>query len=107
MLPEVTVSVVFLEIPPEAAVMVVEPAAIEVARPALLIVATPGFEELHVTDVVISFVVLSVWVPVAVNCCLAPQIMLGLPGVTDIAARVAEVPVGVEGIPSPPPPLLP
>jgi hypothetical protein len=55
----VTVNVVFPEILPEVAVMVVEPAAIEVASPALLMVVTPVFEELHVTDDVISFVVLS------------------------------------------------
>jgi hypothetical protein len=55
----VTVNVVLPETLPEVAVMVVEPAAIDVASPALLMVATPVFEELHVTDDVISFVVLS------------------------------------------------
>ncbi len=52
----VTVSVVEPEMPPDTAVIVVEPVATEVARPlepaALLIVATPVLEELQVADAV-------------------------------------------------------
>jgi hypothetical protein len=76
------------EILPKVAVMVVEPAAIDVASPAVLIVATPVFEELHVTDDVISFVVLSEYVPVAVNCCVAPVAMLALAGATVMETSV-------------------
>ena len=50
------------------AVMVVVPAATVVARPALLIVATEVLDELQATVVVISWVVPSKNVPVAVNC---------------------------------------
>ena len=61
--PPVTVSVAALEIPPDAAVIVVEPAATEVANPlepaALLMVATPAADELQVTAVVRFCVVLS------------------------------------------------
>ncbi len=51
---EVTVRVVKFEIPPDVAVIVVEPPATAVASPlepaVLLIVATEGSDELHVTD---------------------------------------------------------
>ncbi len=43
------VSVAEPDMPPEAAVMVVDPSATDVARPALLMVALPVSDELHVT----------------------------------------------------------
>ena len=52
---------------PDAAVIVVRPEATAVASP-LLTVAAPVLDELQVTDAVKSCVVLSVNVPVAVNC---------------------------------------
>ena len=59
----VTFKVIGPEMPPNVAVIVVLPAAAEVANPreatALLTVATPGLEELQVTDVVRFCVVLS------------------------------------------------
>jgi threonine dehydratase len=55
----VTVRVVLPERLPEVAVIVVEPAATDVASPALLMVATAVFEELHVTDEMMSLVLLS------------------------------------------------
>ena len=64
----VTVSVVDPDMPPDVAVIVVEPAATEIANPILLIVATAGMAELQVAAVVRSCVVLSEYVPVAVNC---------------------------------------
>jgi hypothetical protein len=39
-----------------------------VARPPLAIVATLGLDEVHVTEAVMFWVLLSVYVPVAVNC---------------------------------------
>lgn len=67
-----TVRVVVAEMLPEVAVIVVDPAATDVARPldpaALLIVAAPVLEEDQVTDAVRFWVVLSEYVPVAVNC---------------------------------------
>src|SRR2546422_11648394 len=75
------------------------PAATDVANPcdpaALLIVATPVADELQVTWVVRSCVVLSLKVPVAVNCCFVPFAMLGFVGVTAIEVRVAAVTVSV------------
>ena len=67
----VTVRVVVPETVPRVAVIVVEPTATDVASPlepaALLIVATDPAEELHVTTNVISCVVASEKVPVAIN----------------------------------------
>ena len=92
---EVTVRVVLPEILPEVAVMVAVPAATAVARPLLLTVATDVLDEVQVTCVVISWVVPSEYVPVAVNCWVVPAGMLGLAGVTDMEDRVAEVTVRV------------
>jgi hypothetical protein len=68
----VTVSVVDPETLPDAAVIVVVPAAADVANPllpaALLMVATPVEEELQVTVFVRFCVVLSEYVPTAANC---------------------------------------
>ena len=59
----VTVSVVFPETRPDDALIVVEPAATDVARPfdpdALLTAATPGDDELQVTEEVRSWLELS------------------------------------------------
>jgi hypothetical protein len=91
----VTVRVVFTEIVPEVAVMVAVPAVRAVARPLLLIPATVVLDELQVTCVVISRVVPSEKVPVAVNCWVAPPGTLGLAGVIAIEDRVPEVTVRV------------
>ena len=64
-----TVRVAFPVILPEVAVMVAVPLATAVAKPVLLlIVATEVLDELQATVVVISWVVPSKNVPVAVNC---------------------------------------
>jgi len=83
-----TVRVAFPEALPEAAVMVAEPAPTDVASPALLIVAIDISEELHVTCVVRSCLLLSEKIPVAVNCCLVPRAMLGFVGVTSMETNV-------------------
>lgn len=93
-----TVSTVPPETPAEAAEMVVVPAATPVARPALT-VATEGALELQLAEAVRSLVVLSLKVPVAVNCwvaAVAPNVMDGLDGVTWMETSV--------GLPPPPPP---
>ena len=54
-------------IAPKAASIVVCPTATALASPVVLIVATPGADELHVTLVVRSWVLPSLYVPVAVN----------------------------------------
>ena len=87
------------DIVPDVAVIVVEPTAAEVASPlepaALLMAATPVADEFQVTAVVRSCVVLSEYVPVAVNCLVVPLTMLGLVGVTAMDTSVAGVTVNV------------
>ncbi len=56
---EVTVKIMVPEMLPDLAVIVAVPAAAPVAFPELLIAATEVFDELHVTDAVISLVLLS------------------------------------------------
>ena len=79
--------------------MPVVPTAAAEARPfepeALLTVAMLVSEEAQVTTEVRSWVVLSVKVPVAVNCSVSPLAMLGLGGVTAIDTSVAAVTVSV------------
>src|ERR1700737_387443 len=93
----VTVSVVVPLIEPKAAVIVEEPAPTPVASPVLLIVAAAIFDELHTTEFVMSFVELSEYVPVALNCTVAPLVMDGLTGVTAMESREAWIPVPVSG----------
>ena len=75
-----TVNVVEPEMLPSVAVIVLLPTASGVAKPlefaALLIVAVTVLEELQVTVEVISFFVLSEYIPVAVNCFVAPSAIL-------------------------------
>jgi hypothetical protein len=95
-LAEVTVRVVLPETVPEVAVMVVAvPIAMAVAKPLLSTVAANGLEELQVTCIVISWVVPSEKVPVAVSCWVVPPGTLGLAGVIAMEDRVAEVTVRV------------
>ena len=72
------------EILPEMALMVAVPAARAVARPPLLTVATDVSDDLQVTCVLISWLVPSEYVPVAVKSLEFPAAMLGLAGATDI-----------------------
>jgi hypothetical protein len=89
----VTVSVVEPAIVDDVAVIVEVPAAEPVARPAAVIVAVAAFDELHVAVVVRFWVVPSLNVPVAVNCCVAPLVIEGFAGVTAIDCNVAAVTV--------------
>jgi hypothetical protein len=95
-----TVREVAPETPPDAAVIVVEPAAIAVASPSATIVATPVFEDVHDTEVVRSCVVLSEYVPVALNDWDVPTAMFEFAGVTAMETSVFVV---VEPPPPPPP----
>lgn len=82
---DVTVKSVAPEMSPDVAVMVVIPVEIPVvAIPAALMEALAGTDEVQTTDVVKSCVVLSVYVPMAVNCWVVPAAMLGVTGVTAI-----------------------
>ena len=82
------------------AVMVVVPARDEVTNPlepaVLLIIATVVSEELQIMEVVIFFIELSEYLPVAVNCSVVPRGMLGFVGVTVIEESVTV------GVPDPP-----
>ena len=95
----VTVSFVLPETVPEVAVIVVLPAETEVARPlepaVLLTAATAVLDEFQVTDEVISWLVLSEKIPLAVNCLVVPSSMLGLVGETWMETSVAVVTVSV------------
>src|SRR5207248_1089350 len=80
----VTLSVAVAETLPEVAVIVVVPAETPRANPLVgevsLIIATAGFDELQVTLPVIVCELLSLNVPVAINCCLVDEAIVGLVG---------------------------
>jgi hypothetical protein len=100
------VSVVDPVMPPEAAVIMVEPVveAAAVTRPCeaeeLLMVAIPAFDESQTTAEVIYCLLLLEKVPIAVSRVVVPGAMTGLAGVTAIEVRV----IGGPGIIPPPPP---
>src|SRR5713101_7774321 len=77
---------------PLVAEIVEVPAPTAVAKPVTLIVATPGVTEAH-TALVSTCVELSLNVPVAANCCVAPLVIEGFAGVTAIDTSVAGVTV--------------
>jgi len=64
----VTVSVVFPLTPENDAVIVVDPTPLLVAIPALEIVAMAVFDELQPVWLVRSLLLLSLYLPVALNC---------------------------------------
>jgi hypothetical protein len=63
-----------------------------VAKPVPLIVATEAFEELYVAVLVRFWVLPSLYVPVAMNCCAAPFGIDGFAGVTAIDTKFLGVP---------------
>jgi hypothetical protein len=73
--------------------MVAEPCATPLANPLPDIVATPLFDELQVTVFVRFWVLLSLYVPVAVYCCVFPIGTEAFAGVTAIETRFATVTV--------------
>jgi hypothetical protein len=75
--------------------MVTDPCATPVANPLPDIVATPLFDELHVTVLVRFWVLLSLYVPVAVNCCVFPIGTEAFAGVKAMETRVAAATVRV------------
>ena len=78
---------------PKVALMVVAPVATLAARPCALMVAAAELDDAHMTEVVRSWVLLSLNVPVAVNCLVVPTAMLEFAGVTAMEAKVAAVTV--------------
>ena len=85
-----TVRVVLPVTVPRVARIVEVPAVTPVASPAVVIVAKAVFVELHVTWLVIFCVLPSLYVPVAVNCCVAPTVIVGFAGVTAMDCSVAD-----------------
>ena len=89
-------SVVVPVIPPETALMTVEPVVVAaVTSPCdpgvLLTSAIPGSDEAQVTDAVTFLLPLSANVPVAVNCTVVPGAILELTGATERDTRGAGV----------------
>lgn len=80
----ITLSVVEPLTAPEAAIMVLLPVETDVANPAALIVATVFVAEVQVTELVRFWMLPSLKVPVAVNCCAVPLTIVGSAGVTAI-----------------------
>jgi len=89
----VTVSVVPPLMGPDVAVIVDEPTPTPVAKPPVEIVATPVADELHVTLLVMTAVLLSEYVPVAVYCCVVPLAIEVFEGATAIDFNVGAAPV--------------
>lgn len=84
-----TVNVAFPLTPFSEAVIVVEPEATAVASPLALIVATVVVPDVQVAVELRFFVEPSLYVPVAVNCWVAPTAMLAEFGVTAMEVSVA------------------
>src|SRR5437763_9831452 len=89
----VTVTAAEPVIPPNVAEIVALPMPALLPSPALSIVATADASEAQVLDAVKSLVLLSVKVPVAVNCCFVPRGNTGLAGVTAMETREAALTV--------------
>ena len=99
-----TVSVALPVMVSRLAVTVVEPAATAVASPDEVMVATFAFVSVQLAVVVTSAVEPSLYVAIAVNCCLAPTATLAVPGVAAIAVRTFVVPVPADADPPQPTP---
>ena len=84
-----TVRVVLPVIPAVVALIVEVPCATAVASPPAVTDATPVLDETHVAEKVRFCVLPSEYVPVAVNCCVAPLAIDGFAGATAIDTRVA------------------
>lgn len=91
----VTDSVAVPDTLPEAAVMVALPTLAPVATPAALIDATAVLLELQLTEPVMSCVLLSEYVPVALNGCVVPLAIEAVDGDTVMPFKVAPVTVTV------------
>ncbi len=89
----VTVNIAEPERLPNVARMTDNPVPVPVARPVALIVATEVSDEVHVTLDVMSSVLLSLYLPVAMYCSVAPLEMSRTIGVTKINCNVGPVTV--------------
>jgi len=98
-----TVSAALPLTPLIVALIVADPAATAVASPPVLTVATDVLDDAHVADEVTSAVDPSLYVPVAVNCCVAPTPMLAVVGAAliETSALFGGVTPGEEPQPTP------
>ena len=78
---------------PEDAVIVVVPADTADVSPVLSTVATAEFDEVHVADDVRSFVLLSEYVPFAVNCWVLSSESFSAAGAIDSDTSEGEAPL--------------
>jgi hypothetical protein len=89
----VTVRFAVPDTEPKPAVMLAVPVAVDVARPivagAELMVATVASDDVHWAWLVKSCVVPSLYVPVALNCCVVPSGIEDVPGVRAMDVRTA------------------
>jgi hypothetical protein len=92
---DATVTVVEPATVPDVDVIVAVPGEMPVARPLPFTAATPVADDVQETPAVRTCELLSLYVPVAVNCCVAPGRMEALTGVTTIDTRVGAVTVSV------------
>ena len=87
--PQLTVSTVVSVTVPNAAMIVVVPVPVVEIAPVLLIIATPISDDVQVTCPVRLSVDPSLNVPVAVNCCGEPRVILGFTGLMAMELSVA------------------
>lgn len=92
MLGAVTVRIVVWVKPPNAAEIVVVPAARELTTPLALIVAVAFKDELHETRLVRSELLPSLYLPIAVNCWLVLTGMVGAAGEIVSDCKLAAAP---------------
>ena len=86
---------------PDVAVIVTCPAPTAVITPLASTVARLWLDEAHVAVCVRSFVLPSLYVPVAVNACVAPTLTVAEPGETAMLCSVAAAGGGLLGVPPP------
>ena len=82
-------------LPPKLPVIVLVPMFLAAARPLTVIEATAVAEDCHCVTFVMSCLLPSEKLPIAVNCCASPSATVGLTGVIAIAVADAELTVRV------------
>lgn len=87
---------------PNAALIVLLPATTLDTKPCALMVAAAALDDVQMTVVVMSCVLLSLKLPVAVNCFVVPTAMLEFAGVTAMDTKAAEVTI-TDAVPLIPP----
>ena len=102
----VTVRVVLPPTPEWLAVIVADPCALVAAMPVLEMVAAAVFDEVQVAEFVRSLLLLSLYRPVALNCCATPAAIDAAPGVIWIDCNTAGAGALLDDEPPPPQPAI-